>query len=76
MHLDSPIVSNWVPVTLRKTNWLKDNNVFFLRKIASRSLSQRYPVGSRYKYIPNYKAEVSCNTHLEKASDQTHENPF
>ena len=27
---------------------------------------QRYLVGSRYKYIPNDTAEVSCNTHLNK----------
>ena len=64
MHLDSPVVSSGIPVTLPKTNWLK--KFFSSYKNASRSLLQRYPIGSRYKYIPNDKAAVGCNTHLDK----------
>ena len=63
MHLDSPVVSSGIPVTLPKNNWL---SFFFLLKNASRSLLQRFPVGSRYKYIPYDKAQVSYNTHLDK----------
>ena len=29
-------------------------------------VSSGIPVGSRYKYISNNAAEVSCNTHLDK----------
>ena len=73
MHLDSPVVSSGIPVTLPKTNWLKK---FLSTKNASRSGLQRYPVGSRYKYIPNDKAEVSCNTHLDKIATKPKKSLF
>ena len=65
MHLDFPVVSNGIPVTLLTIDWSK-KRIFLSTKDASRSLLQRYLVGSRYKYIPNDTAEVTCNTHLDK----------
>ena len=69
MHLDPPVVSSGIPVTLPKNNWIKDNN-FFLSTKNCKSLSflQWCPVGSLYKYLlgPNDTAEVSCNIHLDK----------
>lgn len=32
MYLDSPVVSSGIPVTLPKTNWIKDNNFFLSAK--------------------------------------------
>lgn len=32
MYLDPPVVSSGIPVTLPKTNWIKDNNFFLSAK--------------------------------------------
>ena len=65
MHLDSPVVSSGIPVTLPKTNWLK--KIFFLpTKMQVDLYCNDIPSVPDINIFLMIKAAVGCNTHLDK----------